>query len=109
MLLYCQVLRNGGVSKRAKSVLFNHYALKQLSCLLSLTGPGGETTGTGAGAGKRERRGEELEMVSESSGELVVVSLRDYVLEVLTELCTSFQHGVCYRTKTDRLLAGRFV
>ena len=108
MLSYCQVLRNSRVSKRAKSALFNHYALKQLSCLLSLTGPGGETMGAG-GPGKRERRGEELEMVSEGSGEVVVVSLRDYVLEVLTELCTSFQHGVCYRTKTDSLLAGRLV
>ena len=48
-------------------------------------------------------------MVSEGSGEVVVISLRDYVLEVLTELCTSFQHGVCYRTKTDSLLAGRLV
>ncbi|CAI8045559.1 Nucleolar pre-ribosomal-associated protein 1, partial [Geodia barretti] len=101
-----KVLRNSRVSKRAKSALFNHYALKQLSCLLSLTGPGGETMGAG-GPGKRERRGEELEMVSEGSGEVVVISLRDYVLEVLTELCTSFQLGVCYRTKTDSLLAGR--
>ena len=56
MLSYCQVLRNSRVSKRAKSALFNHYALKQLSCLLSLTGPGGETMGAG-GAGEEGEEG----------------------------------------------------
>ena len=92
------------MAKRAKSALFNHYALKQLSCLLSLAGPAGEMT---AGSERRGRRGEEFQMVFRDSGELMVVSLHDYALEVLTELCTSFQHGVCYRAKTESLQTGR--
>ena len=103
-MCYVQVLRNSGVSKRAKYALFNHYALKQLSCLLSLAGPAGEVT---TGSERRGRRGEEFQVVSQDSGELVVVSLHDYVLEVLTELCTSFQNGVCYRAKTESLQTGR--
>ena len=89
------------MSKRAKSALFNHYALKQLSWFLGVSGESGEEVGAG-------RRVEECEVVSEGTGgETMVISLSDYVLEVLTELCTSFQYGVCYRAKTDSLLAGR--
>ena len=105
-----QVLRNSGVSKRAKSALFNHYALKQLSGLLSPSGPAavgkGEKKVRGEGVRKRE---EEFQVVSQESGEIVSLTLHDYVLEVLTELCTSFQYGVCYRTKLDTLLAEKYV
>ena len=100
IMLHVQVLRNSGVSKRAKSSLFNHYALKQLSALLSRPAvEGGE-------GGERRGRGEEgFQLLSRESGEVVSLSLHDYVLEVLSGLCTSFQHGVCYRTKTDSLLS----
>ena len=97
-----QVLRNSGVSKRAKSALFNHYALKQLSALLSLAPPMG-----GVSECRGRRKGEEFQVVSRDGGEVVCVTLHDYVLEVLTELCTSFQSGVCYRTKTESLLTER--
>ena len=109
-----QVLRNSGVSKRAKSALFNHYALKQLSGLLSPSGRA--AVGKGKGKGKGEERGEggrkreeEFQVLSQESGEIVLLTLHEYVLEVLTELCTSFQYGVCYRTKLDTLLAERYV
>lgn len=102
-----QVLKNSGVSKRAKSALFNHYALKQLSCLLSPSGPAAVGKGEkGEGVRKRE---EEFQVVSQESGEIVLLTLHKYVLEVLTELCTSFQYGVCYRTKLDTLLAEKYV
>ena len=100
--LCLQVLRNSGVSKRAKSALFNHYALKQLSALLSLAPPMG-----GVSERRGRRKGEEFQVVSRDGGEVVCVTLHDYVLEVLTELCTSFQSGVCYRTKTESLLTER--
>ena len=89
--------------KKAKSSLFNHYALKQLSGLLCLTPPPGDPNRG------RGRKWEEFQVLSRESDDVVSVSLHDYVLEVLTELCTSFQHGVCYRTKTESLLAERCV
>ena len=107
-----QVLRNSGVSKRAKSALFNHYALKQLSGLLSPSGRAavgkGKREGEERGEGGRKRE-EVLQVLSQESGEIVSLTLHEYVLEVLTELCTSFQYGVCYRTKLDTLLAERYV
>ena len=97
-----QVLRNSGVSKRAKSALFNIYALKQLSGLLSPLGSEGAEVD-----GKRRRGKEVFQLVSQGSGEVVSITLHEYILEVLTELCTSFQYGVCYKTKVDVLLAER--
>ena len=96
-----QVLRNGGVSKKAKSALFNKYALKQLSLLLSPLGP------RAAAEGKREE-GESFQLESQESGEVVSLTMHEYILEVLTELCTSFQNGVCYRPKMEVLLAQRY-
>ena len=105
--LHVQVLRNSGVSKRAKSALFNHYALKQLSSLLSSSGTGA-AKGEGERGGSGRKGGECFQLVSQESGEVVSLTLREYVLEVLMELCTSFQFGVCYRTKIDMLLAERY-
>ena len=99
-----QVLRNSGVSKRAKSALFNQYALKQLSCLLSP--PSGEQVD---GGGKKTGRGEEyFQMITGENGEIVSLTLHEYILQVLTELCTSFQYGVCYRTKIESLMSERY-
>ena len=89
------------MSKKAKSALFNNYALKQLSLLLSPLGP------RAAAEGKREE-GESFQLESQESGEVVSLTMHEYILEVLTELCTSFQHGVCYRTKMEVLLAQRY-
>ena len=90
------------MSKKAKSALFNFYVLKQLSTLLS---PGPSEDGRGEG----ERGERSFQVVSRESGEVVSHTLHDYILDVLTELCTSFQHGVCYRTKTDMLLVERYM
>ena len=115
------MLRNSGVSKKAKSALFNQYALKQLSLLLFRLGDGrqeGGGDGRGGGGGRGGGRGgggggagggEVFEMVEEGSGEVVSLTLREYVLGVLSELCTSFQTGVCYRSKEALVGTERWV
>ena len=62
------------VSKKAKSIFFNQYVLKQVAQLLTLAGKGGE---------KPEE----------------VTSVRMLVFEILCTLCTDFQLGVCYKSK----------
>ena len=75
--------------------MFNQYALKQISLLLSRSQEeGGETFQLAAG---------------ESDSQPVSLTLRGFVLDVLTELCTSFQHGVCYRSKDGVLGTERCV